>query len=72
MVCERHFSSAQIQLNLKNKLLNLPVPRLRNLKQDAIPDQNLPSVKVSSMCYACETVTVDAGEANTKLEVEIL
>lgn len=45
---------------------------VRNLKQDAIPDQNLPSVKVSSMCYACKTITVDAGEANTKLEVEIL
>lgn len=30
------------------------------------------SSKVSGMCYACETITVDAGEANTKLEVQIL
>ena len=44
VVCERHFSSAQIERNLKYELLNLPVPRtVRNLKQDAIPDQNLPS-----------------------------
>ena len=30
------------------------------------------SSKVSGMCYAYETITVDAGEANTKLETEIL
>ena len=44
VVCERHFSAAQIQRNLKYELLNLPVPpTVRNLKRNAIPDENLPS-----------------------------
>lgn len=44
VVCAIHFSKAQIRRNLKSELLNCPIPRnWRNLKEDAVPDQYLPS-----------------------------
>ena len=43
VICEQHFSSAQIKRNLKYELLGSPVPRSwRDLKTEAVPDQNLP------------------------------
>ena len=43
VICEQHFSSAQIKRNLKYELLGSPVPRSwRDLKTEAVPNQNLP------------------------------
>ena len=57
------------EISLKYEHLNLPVPRtVRNLKQDAIPDQNLPS-----RGHRCQGIShPPAFKANTKLEVQIL
>ena len=44
VICDIHFSKAQIRRNLKSELLDCPTPRnWRNLKDEAVPDQCLPS-----------------------------
>ena len=44
VICSIHFSKAQIIKNLQSELMDIPVPpNFRNLREDAIPDQNLPA-----------------------------
>lgn len=42
-VCGRHFSAEQKSRNLRHELLNYKPSRYRDLKEDAVPDLNLPN-----------------------------
>ncbi|KAL1489557.1 hypothetical protein ABEB36_013510 [Hypothenemus hampei] len=62
-VCSKHFSESDFKENLQHKLLNYTPARYRGLKEDAIPNKNLPLAKAVNSCPELGCFSRSSAEA---------
>ncbi|KAL1492367.1 hypothetical protein ABEB36_010625 [Hypothenemus hampei] len=64
-VCSKHFSDSDFKDNLQHRLLNYSPLRYRGLKDDAIPNKNLPLLHTVN---SCSEFGVSSSTCNKKIK----